>query len=336
MLSGAIGLHKSLVPLLICPACQSELRSRIDKEDAGHIIEGGFICQSCKRVYPVVDGIGIFLSGEEIGDDLWKEQETFAATFRRQHPVRYFLLTKTFLGNVRPEDFFLKGMLLENEEILEKASKRIYTKDYLIGYEKTKKALFEIEKGGPDIILEIACGRGGFFKPFLQSRRGRAVYVASDFSLTVLRNNLKWLRRNGFQNQVTLMVFDAKAMPFRDCSIPAATSNLGFPNIRNNGKAVHEAFRVLVPGGILKTNFLFTTEDTRNYAKAREMNLEQFYTRNNVERVFSESGFEFAVEELHRGSVRPTPGGIDTLPIVQDVYSFCVIRAKKPRATGAS
>lgn len=329
-------MHKSLVPLLICPVCRGELKSRVDKEDASHIIEGGFVCQSCKRAYPVIDGIGVFLSGEEIADDFWKEQETFAATFRRQHPVRYFLLTKTLLGNIRPEHYFLKGLLLENEETLEKASKRIYTKDYLIGYEKTKKALFEIEKDSPDIILEIACGRGGFFKSFLQSRKGRAVYVASDFSLTVLRNNLKWLRRHGFQNQVTLMVFDAKAMPFRDGSIPAATSNLGFPNIRNNGKAVHEAFRVLVPGGVLIANFLFTTEGTKNYAKAREMGLEQFYTRNNVERVFSESGFEFAVEELHRGFVRPTPGGIDALPIVQDVYSFCVIIAKKPGATGAS
>lgn len=324
-------MHKTLVPLLICPVCHGELISRIDREDASQISEGSFTCQSCKRAYPVVDSIGIFLNHEEIGDDFWKEQETFATKFRKQHPIRYFLLTKTFLGNIRPEHHFLKGLLLENEEILESATKRIYTKEYLAGYEKTKKALSDVEKGNPAVILEIACGRGGFFKSFLQSRKGGGIYVASDFSLTVLRNNLKWLRRHEFQNQVTLMVFDAKSMPFRDSTIPTMTSNLGFPNIKGNGKAVQEAFRVLTPGGVLLTNFMFTTEDTENYAKAREMGFEQFYTRSNVERIFALKGFEFAIEELHHGPVRPTPGGIDTLPIVQDVYSFCVLRARKPR-----
>jgi ubiquinone/menaquinone biosynthesis C-methylase UbiE/uncharacterized protein YbaR (Trm112 family) len=325
-----MGLHKSVVPLLACPVCRGELESRIDREDANHIFEGGFICEDCKRTYPIVDSIAIFLDGEEKRDDFWKEQETFAARFRREHPIRYFLLTKTFLGNIKPEHHFLKGLILENENILEKATKRIYTKEYLIGYEKTKKALFEIEKDDPSIILEIACGRGSFFKAFLQSRKGRAIYVASDFSLTILRNNLKWLRTRGFQDHVTLMVLDAKAVPFRDSCVPAVTSNLGFPNIRNDGKAVREAFRVLIPRGVLITNFMFTTESTRNYAKASEISLEQFYTRNNVESLFRESGFKFTMEELHRGLVRPTPGGIDMLPIVQDVYSFCVARATKP------
>jgi ubiquinone/menaquinone biosynthesis C-methylase UbiE/uncharacterized protein YbaR (Trm112 family) len=325
-----MGLHKSLVPLLICPACHGELKSRVDKEDANHVIEGGFICENCKRTYPVVDGIGVFLDGEGARDDFWKEQETFATRFRREHPIQYFLLTKTFFGNIKPEHHFLKGLLLENEKTLEKATKRIYTKDYLIGYEKTKKALSEIEKDRPSIILEVACGRGSFFKPFLQSRRTEGIYVASDFSPTILRSNLKWLRTHGFEDQVTLMAFDCRTMPFRDSSIPAVTSNLGFPNIRNDGKAVPEAFRVLVPKGILITNFLFTTEETKNYAEAKELGLEQFYTRSNVEQTFRKAGLKFSLEELHRGLVQPVPGGIDSFPIVQDIYSFCVIRATKP------
>ena len=278
----------------------------------------------------MVDRIGIFLDTKETRDDLWKEQEDFATRFRKEHPIRFFFLTKTFLGNIKPEHHFFKGLLLEDEEMLKKATRRIYTKDYLVGYEKTEQALNEVEKDNPLVILEIACGRGSFFKPFLQSRHGKGVYIATDFSPTVLRSNQKWLRKNELEEQVTLMALDAKATPFRDNTIPAAVSNIGFLNIRNNGKAVTEAFRLLAPSGILIANFMFTIEKTENYTKAKEMGLHQFYTRKNVEEVFQKVGFEFHLEELYQGSVRPTPGGIDTLPIVQDRYSFCVLIAKKP------
>lgn len=295
-----------------------------------YITEGQFICENCGRTYPVIDGIGIFLDTKEDKDDLWRQQEGFASKFRREHPVRYFILTKTFFGNIKPEHYFLKGLLLEDEKILERATKRIYTRDYLTGYEKTKQALKEIEKDEPSLILEIACGRGNFFKPFLQSRKSNAVYVASDFSPTVLRSNYGWAKKNSLENDVTLIAFDAKAMPFRDNSIPAVVSNLGFPNIRNDGKAVEEAFRVLISSGILITNFMLTMKETENYAKAKEYGLDQFYTRENVDGAFRKVGFKFSVQELHRGRVRPTPGGIDLLPTVQDVYSFCVIKATKP------
>jgi ubiquinone/menaquinone biosynthesis C-methylase UbiE len=165
----------------------------------------------------------------------------------------------------------------------------------------------------------------------MRSRRGKGIYVASDFSPTILKSNLKWLRKNRLEEQATFMAFDAKAMPFRDNSIPAIVSNVGFPNIRNNGKAVDEAFRVLAPFGVLIANFMFTTESTENYAKAKELGVHQFYTRGNVEKVFSKAGFHFSLGELHHGPVSPTPGGIDALPIVQDTYSFCVIKATKPK-----
>jgi len=313
----------------MCPVCHGELKSQIMRQDETYLIEGEFACKNCKRKYPVVDEIAIFLDGKEMKDDLWKEQEDLATRFRREHPILFFFLTKTFLGNIKPEHHFLKGLLLDDEKTLERAKRRIYTKDYLNGYEKTKQALGEVEKDNPSIILEIACGRGGFFKPFIRSRQRRGVYVATDFSPTVLRSNLKWLRKNRLDEQVTLMAFDAMAMPFKDNVIPAMVSNIGFPNIRNNGKAVNEAMRVLAPLGIVIANFMFTTEKTANYAKAKELGLDQFYTRKNVEEVFTKAGFKLGLEELYRGSVRPTPGGIDYFPIVEDVYSFCVLRATK-------
>jgi len=325
------GMHKALVSMLVCPVCHGELKSRFTRQDETHLIEGEFVCKNCKRKYPVVDGIGVFLDGGEKRDDFWREQEDFATRFRREHPIQFFLLTKTFLGNIKPEHHFLKGLLLENEQILERATESIYTKDYLTGYEKTKKVLYEVEKDKPPIILEIACGRGGFFKEFIRSRRGNGVYVATDFSPTVLHNNLKRLRANKLEEKVTLLAFDAKAMPFRDSSVPAMVSNLGLPNIRNDGKAIQETFRVLVPHGIFITNFMFTTEQTENYAKAKELGLAQFYVRNGVDEIFRKVGFEFSLEELHRGSVRPTPGGIDLFPRVPDIYSFCIIRATKPK-----
>jgi len=302
-------------------------------KDESHIIGGEFTCTNCGRNYPVDDSIGIFLADTEKNRDFWKEQEDFATRFRRQHPTKFFLLTKTFLGNIRPEHHFLKGLLLDDEEILKRATKRIYTKDYLQGYEKTKRALWEEEKDKQGVTLEIACGRDMFFKEFIRSRQGSGVYIATDFSYTVLRSDLKWLRANGLAEKVTLMAVDAKFMPFRDTSVPSMVSNIGLPNIREGEKAVEEAFRILVPGGVFITNLMFTTENTQNYAKAKELGLHQFYIRQNAEETFRKAGFTFTVNELHRGWVCPTPGGIDLLPMVPDTYSFCVINATKPERT---
>ncbi len=323
-------MHSSLVPLLVCPTCHGELKSRVVNQNESHIIEGEFICKKCGRNYSIDDSIGIFLADTDKSRDLWEEQEDFATRFRRQHPTRFFLLTRTFLGNIKPEHYFLKGLLLDDEEILKRATRRIYTKDYLYGYEKTRRALWEVEKDKPNVILEIACGRGGFFKEFIRSHQGSGVYIASDFSPTVLRGNLKWLRANGVAEKVTLMATDAKLMPFRDSSIPSMVSNLGLPNIREAEKAVEEAFRLLVPRGVFITNLMFTTEQTENYAKAKELGLHQFYVRQNSEEAFRKAGFTFTIDELHRGPVRPTPGGIDLLPTVPDTYSFCVVKAIKP------
>jgi ubiquinone/menaquinone biosynthesis C-methylase UbiE/uncharacterized protein YbaR (Trm112 family) len=322
-------MHKVLIPLLACPVCHGELRRQIVREDLTHLIEGEFTCTKCKQKYPVIDQIGVFIETKEAINDLRKKQEDFAKRFQKEHPIQYFLLTKTFLGNIKPEHHFLKGLLLEDDRILERATRRIYTKDYLIGYEKTKKALWEVEINNPPIILEIACGRGMFFKQFIRSRQGSGIYIATDFSLSVLQSDLRWLRKNGLDEQVTLMAFDAKAMPFRDSSFSAIVSNLGFSNIRNGEKAVNEAFRILTPDGILVTNFMFTSEQTKNYAKAKELGFDQFYIRKSTEEVFRKAEFEFDLHELYRGQVRPTPDGIDRLPTVPDTYSFCVFKAKK-------
>lgn len=323
-------MHKVLIPLLLCPVCHGELRNQIVKEDTTHIVEGEFTCKKCKRRYLIVDHIGIFLETNEAINDLWKKHEDFSKKFRKEHPILYFLLTKTFLGNIKPEHYFFKGLLLEDDRILERATKRIYTKDYLIGYEKIKQALWEVENENSPTILEIACGRGDFFKHFIQSRQRKGIYVATDFSLSVLRSDQRWLRKNNLDKQVTLIAFDAKAMPFRNNSIPAIVSNIGFPNIRDSGKAVYEAFRTLTPNGILMTNFMFTTKQTKNYAKARELGLDQLYVREGTEEIFRKAGFQFDLQQLYQGSVRPTPGRIDSLPVVPDLYSFCFLKARKP------
>jgi hypothetical protein len=74
---------------------------------------------------------------------------------------------------------------------------------------------------------------------------------------------------------------------------------------------------------------MFTEEQTKNYARAKELGFDQFYIRKSTEEVFKKAGFKFEMHELYRGEVRPTLGGIDGLPIVPDMYSFCVLKAKK-------
>lgn len=112
-------MHKTLIPLLACPVCHGELRKQIVREDRTHLIEGEFTCMKCKQKYPVIDQIGVFIETKEATNDLWKKQEDFAKRFQKEHPIQYFLLTRTFLGNIKPEHHFLKGLLLEDDSILE-------------------------------------------------------------------------------------------------------------------------------------------------------------------------------------------------------------------------
>ena len=56
-------LNTELLEILVCPKCKGEMKLLGESTIQG---EDGFICESCKLVYPIKDGIPVMLIDEAI------------------------------------------------------------------------------------------------------------------------------------------------------------------------------------------------------------------------------------------------------------------------------
>jgi len=94
-------------------------------------------------------------------------------------------------------------------------------------------------------VLEIGCGTGFMFSHFSTNARVRAIDIDDDF-LAVARD-----RAARFSN-IDVSRADARALPFPDASFDAVVACLVFCSIPDAAQALHEAKRVLRPGGSLR------------------------------------------------------------------------------------
>ncbi len=54
-------MRKSLLDILACPKCKSDLELEVLEENEQEIITGKLICRKCNIHYPIEDGIPNFL-----------------------------------------------------------------------------------------------------------------------------------------------------------------------------------------------------------------------------------------------------------------------------------
>ncbi len=114
------------------------------------------------------------------------------------------------------------------------------------------KRFVETVQGIEGVVLDLASGPGGSFCiPVMMDGRTDRVLVLSDLGSPVMSGWRRALRRKGWGDRCSNMVFDARKIPFSDGSVDAVTSVLGFSSIHHNDAAYREAKRVLVPGGLL-------------------------------------------------------------------------------------
>jgi uncharacterized protein YbaR (Trm112 family) len=66
-------MHKYMLPMLECPACHGKLEWTVTESDGEHVEKTEAICTSCAAVYPVHEGIGIFLTPDLQRQDLREE-----------------------------------------------------------------------------------------------------------------------------------------------------------------------------------------------------------------------------------------------------------------------
>lgn len=61
-------MKRSLLPILCCPVCKSDLELRVREENEVEILAGGLYCIACRVEYPIEDGIPDLLPRDSAGN----------------------------------------------------------------------------------------------------------------------------------------------------------------------------------------------------------------------------------------------------------------------------
>ncbi len=224
-------MDKRLENRLRCPGCGLGLVF-CGQEDEKRLHDGELVWTGCGSSYQVVDEVPrIVLPGTRMDGAAWEGGGT---PWGR---VRTWLV-----------ESFLRGwtdlrlwMWINNPTLVAGPMER-----------RAVSRLLETAQGIKGVVLDVASGPGGSFcVPVMMDGRTERLLVMSDLGTPVMTGWRRALRRRGWGDRCSNMVFDARKMPFFDGSVDAITSLLGFSNIHHNDAAYREAERVLVPGGLL-------------------------------------------------------------------------------------
>ncbi|MCJ7544507.1 MAG: class I SAM-dependent methyltransferase [Phycisphaerae bacterium] len=111
-------------------------------------------------------------------------------------------------------------------------------------------------------VLEIAAGPSGGHFPLLLRHRPDTDLLVNDISPGILGLWRDSLDAQGAGPNVSLVAFDATAMPLRDGHFAGISSVLGFGSVSPCQKAIREAHRVLRHGGVLCATELVMSANT--------------------------------------------------------------------------
>jgi len=329
-------MHTYLVEMLECPACHDKLEWTIVERSGNRIEAAEAHCSACDAVYPVRDGIGLFLTPELPRNDMWEAVDSGVIKHLREHPEIERKLMKVPLDTLAPADQFFRALVLEERgkyheaQIVEdSANKGLYTPEYTNCWNSQLNYVVEWLSGTDGPIVDLASGRCYLVEKVV-SKLKRPV-IATDFSPGVLRRDRRWLESFGLYDHVSLLAFDARRTPFKDGAVETLTTNLGLPNIEEPGSLLKELRRI-VAGKFLAISHFFPEEDESNAEVIREAKLETLLYQRSALEQFAEVGWDVEVKNVCVGVARPTPPGvvlegarIDGLPVADTNLEWCVL-----------
>ena len=130
-------MKKYLLEMLVCPICHNQLDWQIEfeKDDVIEQAEAG--CSGCNSTYPVIDGIGIFLTPDLPRNDLWGEVESQLSLYLKSHPEDEKKLMEGAVEDLSPTDQHFRALMMdergefgEGKKVEELANKNLYTSEY--------------------------------------------------------------------------------------------------------------------------------------------------------------------------------------------------------------
>ncbi len=159
-------MHACLMEVLGCPVCQSELTWEISQHKGDRIEWAGARCRECAAVYPVLGGIGLFLTPDLPREDLWEQADSQLTQYLREYPKRERLLMHAPADALGPADLYYRALAMEERGeykqawALEKlAVERIYTGAYRSCWQSQVDYVIEQLAGSGGPIVDLASGR---------------------------------------------------------------------------------------------------------------------------------------------------------------------------------
>ncbi len=333
-------MHTYLIEMLECPACHGKLNWSITEQNENRIETAEAHCNACNAVYPVRDGIGLFLTPELQRNDLWEQVDSGLIQHLREHPELERQLMDVPLDTLAPADQFFRALVLEEQGnfmeaqiIADSADKGLYTPEHINCRNSQLDYVVEWLSTTEGPIVDLASGIGYLVEKVV--RELKRPIVATDFSPGVLRRDRKWLESFGLYNDVSLLAFDARCTPFKDGAITTLTTYVGLPNIQEPGNLLVELRRI-VAGVFLAISQFFPEEDQANAKVIREAKLDPLLYRRTALQHFAEAGWNVEVKNTCVGEAHPTPPSvvldgarIDGLPVANTNLEWCVLLATR-------
>lgn len=332
-------MKKYLVEMLECPICHHKLDWKIATETKDQIEQGEAFCSSCNAMYPVIDGIGIFLTPDLPRNDLWDEVDSQIIEYLQSHPEHEKKLMDVPAEHLSPTDQQFRALVLDErgqfgaaKKVEELAHENLYTTEYKACWDRQINYTLDSLESFQGPIVDLASGRC-YLVEKIARQLGRQV-VATDFSPSVLRRDREYFKYLELDHLVSFLAFDARKTPFTKEAIAIMTTNQGLPNIEDPGNLVGEIKRI-VGGTLLAISHFYPSDDDLNRAVIEKAGIETFVYKESALHTFSSDGWQIIIENSCLAKAVPTPvseifedARADGLPVAPTVLEFCTIRVE--------
>jgi uncharacterized protein YbaR (Trm112 family) len=331
-------VHTYLVDMLQCPACHGELAWDITDRSPDRIKTGSARCTACDTIYPIQEGIGVFLAPDQQREGMW-EQESRQVRYVREHPEVERQLLESPLEALNPADQFFRAHVLEAQgkytearTAWERSQEGLYTAEARSAMGSQLDRVVELLPASDSPIVDLASGRCYGVEHILRAHQ-RPI-VATDISLPVLRRDRGYLSFWGLYKWTSLLAFDARRTPFRDGAVETMTTFVGISSVQEPGDILSELRRV-VSGTLLAISVFHPPEDKVHAPVIREAGLESTIYRAPALEAFAAAGWRVEVVNARTATVRPTPRGVllegfqvDGFPLAETTQESCVLVAR--------
>lgn len=110
-----------------------------------------------------------------------------------------------------------------------------------------KRAVKQLQKSQPKVLLDLATGTGDFAIACLKLKPEKI--IGMDISSGMLEVGKQKMKKRAFDDIIDMQLGDSENMPFADHTFDAITVGFGVRNYENLEKGLGEMLRVLKPGG---------------------------------------------------------------------------------------